>query len=81
MKDVELTAKAQKHKDSFLRHPLFKIGIEPEEFSEVKISETPLAMVSFSCKNREDVFNLILNAETGEFVSGVHIPKQPQRKR
>jgi hypothetical protein len=72
----ELITKAQSHLNSFLRHSLFKIGVEPEEFTKSTKLETSAVIIRFACEHRDDAVDLVLNAETGAFISMNHIPQK-----
>jgi hypothetical protein len=76
MNNDELILKARTHLNSTLRHPLFRIGIEPEEFTKANQLKTPSVIVRFGCENREDTVDLVLNAETGDFISMIHAPQK-----
>jgi len=75
LNNEELLAHARNLLNSKLRHPLFRIGIKPEEFTEAKILEGSTVIVRFKCKDREDTMELMLNSRTGDCVSATHIPK------
>jgi hypothetical protein len=76
--DDELLAKARNLLNSRLRHPLFKIGIEPEEFTEAKILDATCVIIRFDSP-RGDSVEIILNSKTGNCVDVTHI--QPKKKR
>jgi hypothetical protein len=64
-----------------LRHPLFQIGIAPEEFTAANKLGTPTTIVRFTCKKRADAVDLILNAETGDFITMLHLPPKAAQDR
>ncbi len=77
MNNVELIAKAREHLESTLKlHPL--PGLQAEMFTEGRIAQVP--MVTFGCKDREDVIEIILEPHSGDCLSVTHVPKQPKRK-
>jgi hypothetical protein len=80
MSNNELIAKARAQVDFLLRDPHKNIGIEPERFSETEVLETPFAMVCFSCKDRDDIFKVVLNTESGECVLAIQAKKMPDRQ-
>jgi hypothetical protein len=75
MNNQDLITKAQNQLNSVLRHDLFKIGIEAEEFTQAAKLDIAPVIIRFSCKNRQDTVDLILNSNTGEFISMIHTPK------
>ena len=76
MNDVELIAKAREHLKSILNlHSL--PGMQAEMFTEGRIAHVP--MVSFGCKDRENVIEIILDPHSGDCLSVTHVPKQPKR--
>jgi hypothetical protein len=80
LSDHELLEKAQRLLDSWLRHPLFRTGTEPEEYTETKILKAPVSMIRFGSKTREDLVDLVVNVDTGDCVTATHSPKRPSRK-
>jgi hypothetical protein len=80
LNNEELLGHARNVLNSILNHPLFRIGIEPEEFTEAKILEGANVIVRFKCKDRNDMIELMLNSKTGDCVSGAHIPKYKPAK-
>jgi hypothetical protein len=81
MNNDKLILKARNHLSSCLRHPLFKIGIAPEEFTRTEKLEIQPVMVRFGCENREDTIDLVLNAKTGDFISMIHTPQKTARDK
>jgi hypothetical protein len=75
LNNEELLGHARKVLNSILRHPLFRIGIEPEEFTEAKILEGSTVIVRFKRKDRNDTIELMLNSKTGDCTAATHIPK------
>jgi hypothetical protein len=79
LNNEELLAQARNVLNSKLSHPLFGVGIEPEEFTEARILEGSNVIVRFKCKNRNDTIELMLNSKNGDCISATHIPKQPRQ--
>jgi hypothetical protein len=60
--------------------PLNKIGMVPEDFLEDGIFETSAVAVCFSCKNREDTYELAFNPENGDCISSLYELEHPKGK-
>lgn len=76
-----MLAKARHHlKDVIERQaPVLKsnLGLTPEMFSEATVSQRPV--VTFSCRDREDVIEIYLDPRSGEMIDLIHTPKPPAR--
>jgi len=79
LSDSELLLKAKEILNSKLRHPLFKIGVEPQEFTEARILDAPVVVIRFGDENRDTV-EVLLNAETGESAGVTHIPYNTRKR-
>ena len=82
MEEHEILAEARHHlRDVIERQaPLLTAnhGLTAEMFTEAVVSQRPV--VSFSCKDREDVIEIYLDPQSGALIDLIHIPKQPKRK-
>jgi hypothetical protein len=78
MSNDELIGNARHYLDHLLRsRPA--LGVQLEMFTQARVSQVPV--VALECKDREDVMEIFLDPQTGEFLDAIHAPNKPKKKQ
>jgi hypothetical protein len=78
MSNDELVGKARHYLNHLLRSRPVP-GLQPEMFTQARVSQVPV--VALGCKDREDVMEIFIDPQTGEFLDAIHTPNKPKKRQ